>query len=85
MEEKNHQLFLLDRQKASLNGISKVITFDLNEIFLVTEMGKLKIKGQELSITKFEKEKGELEFVGRVQSIEYIDPIRNKVKKWFCA
>ncbi len=68
---KSHKLILNNRMAGSLTGIKKVISFDTDEVILLTEQGNLMIKGKELHVTRLDVEKGELEFEGLVDSFFY--------------
>lgn len=49
MEERQasrqHRVILTNRGTCALNGISDILSFDVNEILLETEMGMLMIRG----------------------------------------
>ena len=51
MEEKtinkNHKIILNNRQNGSFTGIVDVLSFDIGEILLETEMGMLHVKGKD--------------------------------------
>ena len=76
MEEKQvakHTLVLNSRKKGTFSGIVDVISFDLNEILLETELGRLHIKGRDLHMTRLSLEKGEVDMEGQVDSLIYAD------------
>ena len=73
MEEKNynntaksHKVLLVNRGNGAFSGVVDVLSFDVAEILLETELGMLLIKGQDL-------EKGEVDIEGRIDSLTYSD------------
>lgn len=76
MEEKktglSHKLILERRKGAVITGVRDVSSFDEKEIFLLTEEGKLQIKGEQLHVKQLNLEKGEIELEGRVDSLGYL-------------
>ena len=61
MEEKitskSHKLMLNNRRNGSFTGILDVLSFDLSEILLETELGMLHIKGKDLHVNRLNLEK----------------------------
>ena len=56
MEERQasrqHRVILTNRGTCALNGISDILSFDVNEILLETEMGMLMIRGIDLHVNQ---------------------------------
>ena len=56
MEERQasrqHRVILTNRGTCALNGISDILSFDVNEILLETEMGMLMIRGIDLHVNR---------------------------------
>ena len=77
MEEKNlgnaHKLIINNRQTGCFTGVVDVLSFDISEILLETEMGMLHIKGRDLHVNRLNLEKGEIDIQGMIQSLEYSD------------
>lgn len=71
--KKEHKLNMLDRQQAQVTGIKKVISVDEELIVLITDVGKMTIKGSKLHAGKLDVETGILEFTGEISSIIYVD------------
>ena len=61
MEERQasrqHRVILTNRGTCALNGISDILSFDVNEILLETEMGMLMIRGIDLHVNRLNLEK----------------------------
>ncbi len=68
---KTHKLTINDRNGGSITGVMDVVSFDTKEIILVTELGMLMIKGDELHIKRLSVEKGEADVTGRIDSLVY--------------
>ena len=77
MEERQasrqHKIILTNRGTCALNGISDILSFDVNEILLETEMGMLMIRGMDLHVNRLTLEKGEVDLSGKIDSIQYSD------------
>ena len=77
MEEKNynntaksHKVLLVNRGNGAFSGVVDVLSFDVVEILLETE---LLIKGQDLHVNRLSLEKGEVDIEGRIDSLTYSD------------
>jgi sporulation protein YabP len=75
MEEKiiskAHKVILNNRKNGSFTGILDVISFDIGEILLETELGMLHIKGKDLHVNRLNLEKGEVDIEGLIESFHY--------------
>ena len=75
MEERQasrqHRIILTNRGTCALNGISDILSFDVNEILLETEMGMLMIRGIDLHVNRLTLEKGEVDLSWTIDSIAY--------------
>ena len=60
-----HKLTLSNRRTAGITGVSDVISFDISEVLLETDMGMLKIQGADLHVNRLTLGKG------RIDSIQY--------------
>lgn len=68
-----HKLVLSNRKNGVLNGVIDVLSFDVGEILLETELGMLMIKGSDLHVSRLTLEKGEIDIEGRIDSLVYSD------------
>lgn len=66
-----HKINMTNRRTGSITGVSDVISFDIAEVLLETELGMLQIKGADLHVSRLSLEKGEIELDGRIDSIQY--------------
>lgn len=76
MEEKKagrmHSLTLENREHGSLTGVQDIHSFNENEILLLTDAGKVLIKGEQLHVKGLDLVKGEAEIEGKVNGISYL-------------
>ena len=83
MEEKKtgkpHSLILEERKYGRLTGVQDIHSFNENEILLLTDAGKVLIKGEQLHVKGLDLEKGEAEIEGKVNSVSYLT--KNAQKK----
>ncbi len=66
-------MVLSNRKNGVLNGVIDVLSFDVGEILLETELGMLMIKGSDLHVSRLTLEKGEVDIEGRIDSLVYSD------------
>ncbi len=71
--QKAHKIILSNRKSGVLNGVIDVLSFDVGEILLETELGMLMIKGNDLHVKRLTLEKGEIDIEGRIDSFTYSD------------
>ncbi len=87
MDEKTsvqtHKLLLNNRKTGSFSGILDVLSFDIAEILLVTELGMLHVKGTDLHVNRLNLEKGEVDIEGQINSLEYSDMPHSGMKGSF--
>ena len=74
-----HRLVLENRKKSMISGVQDVQSFHEQEILLLTEEGKLQIKGEGLHVKRLNLEKGEADIEGQINSLIYLS--RNTPKK----
>ena len=67
-----HSLLLENRRKSTISGVLDVQSFNEQEILLLTEEGKLQIKGEQLHIKGLDLEKGKAGIEGKINSLIYL-------------
>ena len=67
-----HSLTLQNRTHGRLTGIQDIHSFNENEILMISEAGKILIRGEQLHVKSLDLEKGEAELEGKVNSIAYL-------------
>ena len=70
---KSHKVLLVNRKNGAFSGVVDVLSFDVAEILLETELGMLLIKGHDLHVNRLSLEKGEIDIEGRIDSLTYSD------------
>ena len=68
-----------------VNGVSDVLSFDLTEILLETDLGMLMIRGSDLHVNRITLEKGEVDIEGKIDSLTYseVNSYGNKAESLF--
>lgn len=70
-KQRVHKLMLTNRRTCTINGVSDVLSFDINEVLLETDQGMLMIKGTDLHVNRLTLEKGEVDVDGKIDSLTY--------------
>ena len=78
--EGSHKLILERRQGGTITGVRDVTSFDEKEIRLVTEDGKLSVRGEGLHVRQLDLQKGEAEIQGRIDQLVYLN--KKQPGKW---
>lgn len=68
-----HKVVISNRKSGVLSGVIDVLSFDVGEILLETELGMLMIKGNDLRVNRLTLEKGEIDIEGKIDSFTYSD------------
>ena len=74
--QKQQLLSLENREKLSLTGVTDVSGFDESLIVLVTALGPLAVRGEELHIDRIDLNAGQLEVRGKIRELSYEEPAR---------
>lgn len=62
-----------NREKASFSGIVDVLEFSENSVVLLSDLGEITIKGNQLKVVSFSNETGDFEITGRIDIVGYTD------------
>lgn len=76
--ESAHSLALQNRQRATMEGVLHVESFDDRQILLDTALGSLMLRGEQLQIRQFDLERGRFEVEGTIHALQYGPPLRGK-------
>ncbi|MDO4169645.1 MAG: sporulation protein YabP [Lachnospiraceae bacterium] len=68
-----HKVNIWNRNKGTITGVRDVVSFDVAEIILETELGLLSIKGNNLHVKRLTVEKGEVEIDGSIDGFQYTE------------
>lgn len=77
---KIQKLTLENRKDLLLSGVEEIESFTDNEIVLITNLGKLTIKGQNLHINSLNTDTGDFSSTGNVVSLVYSKNSKTKTK-----
>ena len=79
---KSHKLILNNRRTGSFTGILDVLSFDVGEILLETELGMLDLKGKDLHVNRLNLE---ADIEGEIDMITYskVPEVTGKKDKMF--
>jgi sporulation protein YabP len=77
-QQSGQKLTMENRKNVELNGVTEVISFDNNEIFLETVEGMMRFAGEDLHVKRLTLERGEVELEGKIQEISYHQSGREK-------
>ena len=66
-----HQVFLEDRRRLNITGVSDVEGFDETVITAYTDHGELTVRGEALHINRLNVETGDLSVEGQIESLTY--------------
>jgi len=67
----NHKLVLYNQERMELTGISRVESYNSEEIILETNNGLITIKGEDLDIRNLNLEQNLVDIVGLITEITY--------------
>ncbi len=70
---RTHCIHIDNRQLMSVTGVREVISFNEQEVQLMTDAGELRIDGNELHVTKLNLEDGQVTLEGEVIALEYAE------------
>ena len=68
---KSHKITITNRKIGAFTGILDVLSFDIAEILLETELGMLHIKGKDLHVNRLNLEEGEVDIEGMIEAFSY--------------
>jgi sporulation protein YabP len=66
-----HAITLENRRRAGITGVSDVLSFNEQEVVLVTDGGDISLLGEGLHIARLNLEDGQLVVEGEISGIEY--------------
>lgn len=73
MSFKNQNIFIEDRNRATITGVEQVESFNENTIILKTIKGGMTIKGEGLNVGKLNLDEGNVKVDGIINGISYND------------
>ena len=88
----SHVVTINERSNIVITGVKKIESFDVDEFLMETNMGFIKLTGEELEIIKLDTYQGNVSIKGKINGLSYIenlskknkeDSIFSKLFKWF--
>lgn len=82
----NHIVHIDNRERIEITGVTKVDTFNEDDVILHTVMGILNIKGKNMKVNKLNVDTGDMLMEGMVYSMNYLSKDKEKgsiLKKLF--
>lgn len=74
----SHDLFLKDRKNIVLTGVKDVLAFDEKAVDLISALGNLSIRGEDIKISSFNTDTGDMEISGKFAAIIYVNDSSKK-------
>lgn len=78
MRLRSHCIHIDNRALMSVTGVKDVLSFNEQEVALITEAGELHVEGSELHMTKLNLDDGQVVIEGEVYALEYADSQESK-------
>jgi len=75
---RSHTIHIESRELISITGVKDVDSFNDQEVQLLTEVGELRIEGNELHITKLSLDDGQVIIEGEIIALEYAETAEPK-------
>ncbi len=82
-ESKKHNVILNNGRELFIEGVNEVLNFDETLISLITPLGELSIEGNELRITKYIMQSGEMCVLGKISALIYSETKTESKKRLF--
>ena len=67
------ELKIIDRSLMTLNGVSKIVSFDNTEFIIETDLGPIHITGQGLELLNLDTHEGLIKIKGKINGYNYVD------------
>ena len=70
-DQRNHHIVIKDRESVTATGIVEVESFDDREIVLLTDVGTMVLRGEDLHIEQINLDSGEFICRGLITGVQY--------------
>ena len=77
-----HTLYVEERKKLMLSGITDIGNFDDENINVYCACGEISIKGENLKVIELDVETGQFSAEGKIISLKYSDKCAKKADYW---
>ncbi len=71
LENKKSFITLENRKKMILDGVLEIISFNDEQILIITVLGDMDIRGEELKMTKLDVQNGDVVITGKISYVVY--------------
>lgn len=79
LEERKSFIIIENRRKMTLDGVLEIISFNEEQILIITVLGNMDIRGEELKMTKLDVQNGDVVITGKISYVVYTsDEKKNK-------
>ena len=68
-----HKLVMLNRESIEITGVTDIVSFDADEVYLETVQGMLAIQGENMHVSRLALDSGVVMASGKVVSVTYSD------------
>ena len=72
----SHLVNINERKNITITGIKNIESFDSEEFILISNLGTILLKGQNLEIIKLDTIEGKVSIKGEINSLAYVDDIK---------
>lgn len=77
-----HNVILKARKELEATGVKSVVSYDDRTVVLETQQGTLQIGGEQLSVSEFSAQSGEVTIGGKIEYLQYSAPKQEKKGFW---
>lgn len=71
----NHIININERKSITISGIKNIESFDNEEFLLLSSLGPILLKGENLEIVKLDTHDGNVSIKGKINSLAYLEDI----------
>ena len=82
-EIRAQDIIIRSREKAEINGVIKVVSFDEGEISLESVLGDMIIEGRELFVNNLDTDRGVIYIEGKIDGVYYVTNESTGKKSFF--
>ena len=79
----DHEFCIKTRREMSISGVSDVISFDENDIHLITCCGEMFIEGKDMHIDVLDIDRGAVSLSGKIDAVYYSEEKEKERRGFF--
>ena len=72
------ELRIIDRSLMTLNGVTKIVSFDNTEFIIETDLGPIHITGEGLELLNLDTHEGLIKIKGKINGYNYVEKLAKK-------